>query len=49
MQNAMSKQKSSLIENLAHDLKSPIYSQINALNLLLGDKSFNVTKTQREL
>ncbi len=49
MQNAMSKQKSSLIENLAHDLKSPIYSQINALNLLLGDKSFNVTNTQREL
>ena len=37
------------VENLAHDLKSPIFSQINALNILLKDKSFHYNDIQIEL
>lgn len=49
MQNVVCEPRVSIIENIAHDLKSPIYSQINALNLLLDDKSYNMSETQREL
>ncbi len=42
-------QKELIMENLAHDLKSPVFSQINALNLLLKDKNFTISDTQREL
>ena len=34
---------------LAHDLKSPIFSQQNALNLLLREKFGNLTDEQREI
>lgn len=42
-------QNGNIVENLAHDLKSPIFSQISALNILLKDKSFYFNETQREL
>ena len=37
-------QKENIIENLIHDLKSSIFSQINGLNLIMRDK--NCTYTQ---
>ena len=42
-------QKEKIMENLAHDLKTPVFSQINALNILLKDKSFDFSDIQREL
>ena len=49
MKDKTIKQNENLIENLAHDLKSPIFSQINALNMLLKDKSIEFSDAQREL
>ena len=49
MKDATVKQNENLMENLAHDLKSPIFSQINALNMLLKDKSIEFNDAQREL
>lgn len=49
MSDTTLKQKEKIMENLAHDLKSPIFSQISALNILLKDKSFHFNDIQREL
>ncbi len=49
MTDTSTTKKEKIMENLAHDLKSPIFSQINALNILLKDKSFYFNEMQREL
>ena len=41
--------KNRFLLKLANDLKSPIFSQINALNMLLKDKSIEFSDAQREL
>lgn len=42
-------QKENFLEALAHDLKSPVFSQIQALNLLIGNKSFTYNPFQKEI
>lgn len=34
-------QRENFIENLAHDLKSSVYSQINALNIIISDEKYH--------
>ena len=34
-------QREDFIENLAHDLKSSVYSQINALNIIISDEKYH--------
>lgn len=41
--------KGDFMENLAHDLKSPVFSQINALKLLLNDKNCHLEDNQLEI
>ena len=42
-------QKDDFVENLAHDLKSPVFSQINALKLLLNDSKNRFEENQLEI
>lgn len=43
------KLRESFLANLTHDLKSPVFSQIRALKILLDDESANFTPFQREI
>ena len=42
-------QKENIIENLIHDLKSSIFSQINGLNLIMRDKNCTYNKMQLDI
>lgn len=48
-QDVVNSAKESFLATVAHDLKTPIYSEINALNLLLNENFGELKETQQEI